>query len=274
MTTRGEKILTYAVLVGFALFAVFPLLALIQLAFSPPGSVGQFGISASLSLENIRTAWEEGGFARAIMNSLIVAVCVVIGVLPLSTLNGYAFGTMRFPGSQGLFYFFLLGIILPYEANVIPLYYDFRRLGLINTYPGLILPQVALQLSFGTFWMRAFFRTSPQALMDAARIDGAGSLRILWDVLLPQAQPALLSLAVLVFLWAWNEFLLALVLIQTDVVRTAPLALAFFAGGGRSIPLGVVAAGAVILASPVVAVYVLLQRQFMSGFLSGALTGE
>ena len=134
----------------------------------------------------------------------------------LSTLAGYAFGTMRFRGSDALFYLLLIGLIFPYEATVIPLYYVFRDAGLTDTYWALILPQIGLSVPFGTFWMRAFFRSTPSALVEASRLDGASSFVTLWRVLLPQAWPAITTMIVLVFMWTWNEFLLALVMIQSD----------------------------------------------------------
>ena len=141
---------------------------------------------------------------------------VVSAILSIGT--GYAFGTMRFFGDRIMFPLMLLGIIFPYEATVIPLYYDFQNVpllhwNLLNTYWALILPQIGQSVAFGTFWMRAFFRSVPRSLIEAARIDGATSFGVLWRVLLPQAMPAVLTMCVLVFTYTWNEFLLALVLV-------------------------------------------------------------
>ena len=123
---------------------------------------------------------------------------------------------MRFRGSDPLFYLLLIGLIFPYEATVIPLYYVFRDVGLTDSLWALILPQIGLSIPFGTFWMRAFFRSTPGALVEASRLDGASSFVTLWRVLLPQAWPAITTMVVLVFMWTWNEFLLALVMIQSD----------------------------------------------------------
>ena len=133
---------------------------------------------------------------------------VVIGTTVLSILAGYAFGTMRFRGENWLFYLLLSGMILPVEAIVIPLYYDFDAVGLTNTYWALILPQIALNVCFGTFWMRAYFRSVPRSMLEAAEIDGAGSVRTLFSVALPPGRPAVLTLVLLTFMCSWNEFLL------------------------------------------------------------------
>ena len=169
----------------------------------------------------------------------------------LSILAGYAFGMMRFRGAKALFYLFLLGLMVPLEATIVPLYYDLRDLRLTDTYWALILPQVGLSVAFGTFWMRAFFRTVPRSLVEAARIDGASSWTTLWRVLVPAARPAILTMMVLVFMWTWNEFLLALVMVSDENLRTAPLGLAFFQGA-HTTDLTLLAAGAVIVAAPVV----------------------
>ena len=181
-------------------------------------------------LRHVQAAWEEGDFGRGLLNSFIVAATVTVVTAVLSTLAGYAFGTMRFRGSDALFYLLLIGLIFPYEATVIPLYYVFRDAGLTDTYWALILPQIGLSIPFGTFWMRAFFRSTPGSLVEASRLDGASSFVTLWRVLLPQAWPAITTMLVLIFMWTWNEFLLALVMIQSDDLRTAPLGLALFPG--------------------------------------------
>jgi raffinose/stachyose/melibiose transport system permease protein len=225
-----------------------------------------------LHLSNFGTAWRDGHFSHYLRSSLIVAVSVVVASSVLSILAGYAFGLMRFRGEQALFYLFLLGLMVPLEAIVVPLYYDFRDLGLTDTYWGLILPQVGLSVAFGTFWMRAFFRSVPRSLVEAARLDGASSWSTLWRVILPFGRPAVLTMVVLVFMWTWNEFLLALVMVSQENLRTAPLGLAFFQGRNTT-DFTLLAAGSVIVATPVVLLYVFLQRHFIRGMLSGAVKG-
>ena len=143
--------------------------------------------------------------------------------------------------------------------------------GLTNTYWALILPQIGLSVPFGTFWMRAFFRSTPRSLIEAARVDGASTFTILIRVLLPQAKPALLTLSALIFMYTWNEFLLALVMIQDPDKQTAPLGLSFFATATRAGDPTAVAAAAVIVALPVIVVYVILQRHFIRGITAGAV---
>ena len=270
---RREQLLAYTILGVFAVIALYPGLSIIALALHERSDlVTGFAIPDSLDLGTFEDAWELGDFDRGLLNSFVVAATVALVTAVLSTLAGYAFGAMRFRGSEALFYLLLIGLIFPYEATVIPLYYVFRDAGLTDSYWALILPQIGLSIPFGTFWMRAFFRSTPGALVEASRLDGASSFVTLWKVLLPQAWPAITTMLVLVFMWTWNEFLLALVMIQSDDLRTAPLGLALFQGANRnSQDVTLVAAAAVIVALPVVIVYVFLQRSFIRGMFAGAV---
>ena len=272
-TARREQLLSYAVLGAFAIVAIYPILSIVLLAFHRRSDlVTGFDIPDRLSFDTFKQAWELGGFGRGLLNSFIVAASVSVATAVLSTLAGYAFGAMRFRGSEPLFYLLLIGLIFPYEATVIPLYYVFKDAGLTDSYWALILPQIGLSIPFGTFWMRAFFRSTPGSLVEASRLDGASSFTTLWRVLLPQAWPAITTMIVLVFMWTWNEFLLALIMIQSDDLRTAPLGLALFAGANRgSNDVTLTAAAAVIVALPVVIVYVFLQRSFIRGMFAGAV---
>ena len=273
MIGRREQVLNYAILGFFSAARALPDRGHRADGARAAGRAGR----PQPSLEHpprttSREAWDEGHFATYLRSSVIVAVSVVAASTVLSILSGFAFGTMRFRGSTVLFYVFLLGLMVPQEALVVPLYFDLRRLELTDTYWALILPQVALSVAFGTFWMRSFFLAAPRSLLEAARIDGASSWTTLWRVLVPFGRPAILTMMVLVFMWTWNEFLLALVMVSSENLRTAPLGLAFFQGQHTS-DLSLLAAGAVIVATPVVLVYVFLQRHFIRGMLSGAVKG-
>ena len=188
-----------------------------------------------------------------------------------STLAAYAFEKLNVMGTTFLFAILLLGLVLPYESIVISLYYTMRSYDLVNTYWSLILPQIGLSIPFSIFWMRASFRAIPNNLSEAAMIEGAGRWTILIRILLPQTIPALLTLTVLLFMWTWNEFLLALIMIQDNEMRTAPLALSYFAGNKRYGDPAITAAAAVLVALPVLIVYIFLQRRFISGMVTGAI---
>jgi raffinose/stachyose/melibiose transport system permease protein len=268
---RREGVLTYAILSVFAVIALYPILGVVLTAFQNPGNLSAgFGAPDGIHLSNFARAWNQGHFASYLRSSAIVAGAVVSVSTLLSILAGYAFGTMRFRGRNALFYVLLLGLMVPLEATIVPLYYDLRAISLTDTYWALILPQIGLSVAFGTFWMRAFFLSTPRSLLEAAQIDGASSWTVLWRVLTPTARPAILTMAALIFMWTWNEFLLALVMVSSEGLRTAPLGLAFFQGQHTS-DLTLLAAGSVIVALPVVVAYVFLQRHFIHGMLSGAV---
>jgi raffinose/stachyose/melibiose transport system permease protein len=285
VTGKLDRYTTYVVLIGFSLLAIYPMLSILFLAFHKKSDlVTGFSLPTTFSLQTFVDAWNEGGFAQGMWGSFLVATTVTVVSAVLSLFTGYAFGTMRFRGSGLLFNLIVVGLIFPYEATVIPLYYDFlnfhgvvidgTRIGDINlagSYWALILPQIGQSVTLGTFWMRAFFLSTPKALVEAGRIDGAGSFRILRSILLPQARPALLTLCVLVFIYTWNEFLLALVLLAGSDNTTAPLGLAFFAGVARAGDPTKVAAASVLVAAPIVIVYLVLQRHFIRGVLAGAI---
>jgi raffinose/stachyose/melibiose transport system permease protein len=272
-TFTPTTLVNYVVLGLFAIFALYPVLGIVLLSLQTDvkGMSGKLDFS-DLSFAAYAQVWDFGIIAPALLNSLLIASVVTVLTVLISTLGGYAFGTMQFRGSTALFAILMLGMIFPYEAIIIPLYYGFLGIGLDNSYWAVILPDVALSVPFGTFWMRAFFRGVPRSLVEAARIDGASSWFTLWRVLLPLARPAVLTMTVLLFMWTWNEFLLALVMVSDEGLRTAPLGLSFFQGRNQS-DLTLLAAGAVIVAMPVVLVYVFLQRHFIRGMLSGAVKG-
>jgi len=271
ITSRLERSATYVILAVFTVIALVPVLQIVSTAVSSPDSL-QPGLlwPDGLHLSNFVDAWNRGHFGSYLRSSALVAVVVVVTAGMVSTLAAYAFGTMRFPGSTVLFYLFLLGLTIPEEAIVIPLYYDFRGIGLTDTYWALILPQTAQSVAFGTYWMRTYFSGSPRGLIDAARIDGASTWSTLWRVLVPAGRPAITTMVVITFMWTWNEFLLALVMVSSDSRRTVPLGLAFFQGQHSS-DVALLAAAAVLVALPVVLVYLLFQRRFIEGMLTGAL---
>jgi raffinose/stachyose/melibiose transport system permease protein len=262
-----ERTLNYVVLVAFAAFALYPLIMIVDIALTPDLSGDAAG-----GLANFSAAWDQGRFGTYLRSSVLVSTITVLIATFLSILSGYAFGTMRFLGRTVLFWAMLVGIMVPTEAIVVPLYFDLRTLDLTDTYFALILPQVAQSVAFGTFWMRAYFLSSSRDVVEAARLDGASHWQTLWRVLAPMGRPAIVTLTLLTFMWTWNEFLIPLVMVTTENLRTAPLGLAFFQGQYTS-GIALLAAGAVIVALPVVVIYLFLQRHFIQGIVEGSTKG-
>ena len=264
----AQRLVASAVLLVAAAAALGPVLVVLAAALGPESPAAGGGLHP----ENFAAAWEQGRFGEYLQTSALVAVVVVTVATVASVLSGYAFGTMDFRGREVLFLLVLLGIMVPAEAVVVPLFFDLRTLGLTDTIWGIALPQIAQSIAFGTFWMRAHFRTTDRSLMEAARLDGAGPVRILVSVLVPVARPAITTLVLLSFLWTWNDFLVPLVMAPSAQLRTAPLGLALFQGQYTQ-GTALLAAGAVLVALPVVVVYLLLQRHVIRGMVEGAVRG-
>jgi raffinose/stachyose/melibiose transport system permease protein len=276
MVSRRERFLSYAILFAFAIFAVYPFISTTLVAFNPPDvPVHGMAIPHTWSLDSFVTAWSDpdASIGRSLFNSMVLATVVVVASVFLSILTGYAFGTMRFRGRSALFYFFLIGLIVPYEATIIPLYYEFRALRLTDTYWSMILPDIGGSLAFGTFWMTSFFRAFPGELLDAARSDGASRMQTLWRVIVPTAGAAIFALATILFIWTWNNLLLAIVMIPNPELQMAPAALNFFVGRQFGINYQVTSAAAIFVALPVLIVYYLLQRRYGADVLAGSLKG-
>jgi raffinose/stachyose/melibiose transport system permease protein len=264
----------YLLLTLFMLAVLIPLSGMVLSAFKTDIEViqGPFSLPETWRFDNFIQAWQVGRFNIFFKNSVIVAVAVVIMSVFLSILNGYAFGVLPLPGRKWLFPLILIGYMVPLEAVIIPLYQFMDALHLRDTIWALILPQIGLSVSFGTLWMTSFFENAPQELIDASTIDGCNRWQTLWLVLWPLSGPPVTTLIVLIFMWTWNEFLLALVLVQDEALRTLPVGLAFFQGKySANIPL--LAAGALIVALPTVLIYIFFQRSFIQRMLGGSVKG-
>jgi raffinose/stachyose/melibiose transport system permease protein len=267
--TRRYRLTITCVLWLLAAITVLPLLLILVAAVTPNDQlVTGFGLPSSLTLGNFGHAWSDGQFGQHLKVSLVVTTSIVVLSSTGSVLAGYALGTLRTPGRGLLGACFVLGIVIPYEALIIPLYYRLEHLGLTDTYWALILPQSALSLAFGVYWMRGFFRSIPRSYVEAARIEGASSLQILQG-LLPLAIPAIATMVILSFMWNWNEFLLPVVMVSDQAHATAPLALANFQGR-FTVNTAELAAAAIIVALPIIVLYVALQRRFIRGVIGAS----
>ncbi|MEV5848536.1 carbohydrate ABC transporter permease [Streptomyces sp. NPDC051985] len=273
MSTRAERLTGTVVLWAFAAAVLVPFAAIALAALHPAGApVAGLSWPSTPHFENFRRAWTIAGFGSLLRSSATIALVVVpIGAL-FATMAGYAFGTMRFTGSRLLFSFLLIGLTLPPEAAVIPLYYDLKQVGLTDSYWALILPLIGLYMPFGAFWMRAHFLSVPRELAEAARVDGASEWAVFRRVMIPTARPAIATLAMLFFVWSWNQFLLALILIQEPSRRTAPAGLGFFIDQNtRDVPM--LCAATLIVIAPVIALYLIGQRHLIRGMTQGAVKG-
>jgi raffinose/stachyose/melibiose transport system permease protein len=273
IANKWEVVIGRIVLVVVLVLTIIPLVNMLSAALQP-ADMNPTGLKWPTDPQwiNFVTAFNTGNVWRLMGSSLFIVVFVVPISLLFATLAGYALGNLRVRGSRFIFIFLILGLTIPFEALIIPLYYEMKDLGVLNTQWAVILPLIGLYMPFGVVWMRAHFIGVPQELSEAARVDGASTFQQFWRVQLPLARPALSALAILLFLWTWNQFLLPVVLISDPLDRTVAGALTFFQGQySSSIPL--LNAGALIIIVPTIVVFVIFQRQFIQALLQGAVKG-
>ena len=269
--TRAGK---HLLLTALALVLLFPLVLIVSTTFKSEQDVrtNPFGLFSSFSFDNLVTAWTVGRFGDYVLNSFLLTVPSTLLVVVLSTMGGYAFARLPFPGRAVAFYAVVVGLLVPFFTYMIPLYFQLRSMGLLDSLVGVNLVLASTQLSFGTFFMRAFFTDLPVELAQAARMDGASEWQIFTKVMLPLVTSGIGALAVFTFLQNWNNFLVPLLYMPGGDYRPLTTGLYLFLGG-RSIDIGPLAAGTLITILPVVVLFVCLQRQVTQGFLSGAVKG-
>jgi raffinose/stachyose/melibiose transport system permease protein len=260
-----------AFLVASAFVALAPILWVVALSLRQGRDVySRSLVPASLHPENYATAWEGFGLGPLILNSVVVTGLSVGIAVVCSVLAAYGFARLRFRGSELIFVFVLLGLMIPPAALIIPLFVQIRALGLYDTHVGLSLVYVAFGLPLSVLILRTFFARIPGELIEAARIDGASERWILWGVVVPLAKAPIATVSILLFLFAWNDFFLALVLLRDARTYTLPVGIAQYIGQ-YSTPYELLAAAVIIAAVPVFALYLALQRHFEQGVTEGAV---
>jgi multiple sugar transport system permease protein len=222
------------------------------------------------TLENYRQLFSRLDFPQFFFNSTLVAVAVTLGNLVVCSMLGYALAKLDFPGKRVLFLLVLGMLMVPYVVLLVTQFVLVSNLHMVNTYPGIILPMLAVLMPFGVFLMRQYISGLPDELIDAARVDGAGEFRIFATVVAPLTKPALAALGILTFLASWNNFLWPLVAAQTEERYTLPVALALYSVGQNRTQYGLLLAGSTVVVLPVLFVFLALQRHFVQGI---AMTG-
>jgi raffinose/stachyose/melibiose transport system permease protein len=273
IVSRREAWTGRTLLVALIAITIIPFLSLLTTALHPSNSVPP-GLSwpADPQWGNFLEAFDQARMGALLASSAIIVLGVVPVAVVLATMAGFAIGHLRIPGSRVLFIVFLLGLTLPFEGIVTPLYFLVRSLGFLNTRLAIILPLIGLFMPFGVFWMRAHFVNMPKELSEAARVDGARTWDLFWRIHVPLARPAVASLAILLSVWTWNQFLLALVLVDDPTQRTMAGALGAFQGHyATDIPL--LSAGSLLILTPTLIVFLIFQRQFISALLQGSIKG-
>jgi len=262
-----------AILVLLMFLTLLPFITMFSAALAPSGTYPP-GLQwpADPQWGNFVDAFISAKLDRLLISSVTIVVCVVPVSVLIGTMAGFGLAKLALRGSQFVYLLFVVGLTLPLEVVIIPLYYEIQWLGLLNTKFAIILPLIGLFMPFSIYWMRAHFVNVPAEMSEAAQIDGASAWQQFWLVQVPLARPPILSLAILQFLWTWNSFLLPLVLVEVPLERTMAGALGAFQGQwGTNIPL--LCAGSLIILAPSVILFIIFQRQFVAALLQGAVKG-
>lgn len=267
-----NSILRYVGLTVFTLIWLIPFIAAVLTAFRTQADITQHGfwtIPTSVTLENFGRAWVRAGVSKYLINSFIITIPALFAMLFLSALSAYALARFKFRGNLLIYFMYVAGTMLPFQILLLPVFRLTNWLGLYNTYGALILIHTAFQLGFCTFVLRNFMRTVPEDILDAGRVDGCSEFRIFWQIMIPLSLPSLAALATLEFTWVFNDYLWALILIQTDSLRPVTAGLSTLQGQFvTDWPL--ITAGALLATLPTLIVFVFLQRYFIQGLTMGS----
>ena len=271
--TRGERLSGQALLIVLMAITIVPFLSIFITALHPSGSVPT-GLEwpANPHWGNFIEAFTVANMSALMGSSVFIVVAVVPVSLVISTMAGFAIGLLRIPGARLLLLLFVFGLTLPFEGIITPLYFLARQMGILNTRLAIVLPLIGLFMPFAVFWMRAHFVNLPAEVSEAARVDGASTWDLFWRIHVPLARPAIASLGILMSVWTWNQFLLALVLVEDPTQRTMAGALGAFQGHyATDIPL--LCAGTLLILLPTLLVFVIFQRQVIAALLQGSVKG-
>ena len=271
-TRRATSILLFATALAASALVLLPIAIIVFTAFKPVGEVNAYPptlLPEVWTLDNFAQIFEELPFARLIVNSFIFAGGVTAFALLFDSLAAYALARLDFRGSRVLLIAIIASLMIPFQATLIPIYQLVSDLGWVNTYAGLIAPRAAD--AFGIFFLRQFFLSLPRDLDNAARLDGASEWRIFWSVVLPNARPALLTLAIFTFVNNWNDLLWPLVFTTDAEMGTITSGLTLLTGPGGIIPQGVMMAGSPIAVLPLAIMFLIVQRRFIESVASTGL---
>lgn len=273
VTRRVKTALLHVILTTIAIVWLIPLLSALYTGlrtFADGTANGPWSFPPhSLTLENFVTAWTDGGFSHYFLNTFLVVIPAVVLMLTLSSMSAYVLARHRFRGSRLIFMIFVVGLLLPFQILLIPVYRLSNFLNIYDSLWALIAIHTAFELGFCTFVLHNFIRTIPKDLTDAAAVDGASIFWTWYRVILPLSRPALAALATLEFTWKWNDYLWAITLIQSDSNAVVTLGLSGLRGEFVT-NWNLISAASLLAAVPTLLIYALLQRQFLGGLFAGS----
>lgn len=273
MRLEPAAIAVNALLLAAAAITLCPLLWMVSVSFMSPGEASSFPppfLPRQATLENYQQLFAREGIGRYFANSLFLAIAATVLSLIFNVTAGYAFAKLRFAGRERVFRLLLGALVIPGQVAMIPLFLLLKNMGLVNTYLGVLIPSLANV--FGIFLVRQYALSLPDDLLEAARIDGAGELRIFRSIVLPVLGPILVTLAIFTFLGSWNDFLWPLIVLTDKDLLTLPVALASLSREHVQ-DSEMMMAGAVLTILPVLVLFLALQRHYIQGLLAGSIKG-
>ncbi len=266
-----SKVLLFILLTGAALSFLYPFYWMILASLTPESQIGELRVAPKeLTFSNYALMFSKIPIWRSLLNSTIVASASTLGVLIFGSMTGYALAKLRFKGRDLLFFVIIFTMTLPFQISLIPNYILMVKFGWVDTMAALIIP--ALNNAFAILMFRQTFKSIPDDLIDAARVDGCGEMRIIYQILWPNIIPTIITVAIITFMSSWNDVLWPLIVIRNEHLMTMPQLVTLFAVGGRAeAQLGVKLASAVLLALPIIIAYSIFQKYFIQSMASTGL---
>ena len=270
---RSELWAGRVLLIVLMAITILPFISIFTTALHPSGTVPKgLDCPANPQWGNFVQAFHVADMPTLLLSSTFIVIAVVPVSLIISTMAGFAIGLLRIPGASVLLFLFVFGLTLPFSGIIIPIYFLERAMGIYNTRLAIVLPLIALYMPFAVFWMRAHFVNMPTEISDAARVDGATTWHLFRYIHVPLARAPIASLGILMSIWTWNQFLLALVLVEDPSQRTMAGALGAFQGHyATDVPL--LCAGTMLILVPTLVIFMLFQRQIITALLQGSVKG-
>lgn len=267
-----QNLIAYGFLTTLTLIWLLPIIAALVTSFRTQDDIsinGFWSWPQVMSWSNFIKAWTAARVSKYLLNSFIITIPSLLGMLFLSSLAAYTLSRHRFRGNLPIYFMFVAGTMLPFQILMLPLFRLTNYLGLYDTYGALILIHTAFQLGFCTFVLRNFMKTVPNEILDAARVDGCNEFLIYWNIMLPLTLPALAAVATLEFTWVFNDYLWAIILLRSDALRPVTAGLATLRGQYNT-DWPVITAGALLATIPTLLVFTFLQRYFIQGLTLGS----
>jgi multiple sugar transport system permease protein len=272
--TNRERVLWSIGILVVLLYALIPVVWIASLSFKTPEEVSDRKFFSGFSFENYDVVFSDDTFIAALINSIGIAAIATLISIVLAAMTAYATSRLDFTGKTLILSGALAVAMFPPISIVGSLFDMWRAIGIYDTWPGLIIPYMTFTLPLAIYTLSAFFREIPWELEQAAQVDGATPFQAFRKIIVPLAAPGVFTAAILVFIFAWNDFIFANTLTSTDNARTVPAALAFFTGASQfEQPIGAIAAASVVVTVPIIIMVLIFQRRIVAGLTAGAVKG-